>query len=365
MQASAWKFFRELLETPGPSGYEGPVQAVFEKYVEPYADELRRFRHGSVAAIRNPQGSPRVIVTGHADEIGLIVHHIDDNGFLYVRPIGGIDLVTLPGARVDVHTASGVLPGVIGRKPTHLQESDERRKVGKIKTAYVDIGAADKAAASECVRPGDTITFAPGVTRLGDKLVSSKATDNRTGVFCAAEALRLVSEARPEACVIALSTVCEEIGGEGALTSAYDLEPDVAIVIDVTFATDQPDVSGSDTSELSLGKGPVLARGPRLNETVVDLLGQAAEAAGIEVQYEVVHHRTGTDGDLFYRSRGGVPIAVIGVPCRYMHTPAEVVSVEDLDAIAQLVSRFAFDLREGQSFDPFGQAPGSGSGARR
>jgi len=353
VQKSSFRFLEELLSTPGPSGSEGAVQKVFESYVEPYCDEIVRSPHGSIAAIRNPGGSPRIIVTGHADEIGLIVHRVDENGFLSFRAIGGIDLVTLPGTIVDVRTRKGSTPGVIGRKPTHLQSADERRRVNKISSLYIDIGAKSKDEALKMVRPGDTATFRPGVLRLGKDLVSSKSLDNRTGVFCAAEALRLLASSKPKACVIALSTVCEEIGGEGAQTAAFDLEPDVAFVIDVTFGSDQPDVSTTDTSEVQLGSGPVLARGPRLNDTVVELLEKAAKKTKVEVQYDVIANRTGTDGDLIYKARGGVPIGLVSIPCRYMHTPSEVVSLSDLVATSKLLAAVVKETGSGLDLDPF------------
>jgi endoglucanase len=353
VQPSAIEFLMKLLETPGPAGSEGAVQEVFLKYTKPHAHEITRSPHGSVAAIRNPKGKPRVIVTGHADEIGLIVHHIDDRGFLYVRGIGGVDLVTLPACVVEVHTGKGVVHGVVGRKPIHLQESDERSKVGKMSSVYVDIGAASKRDAERRVRPGDPITYRRGVLRLGKDLVSSKSLDNRAGLFCAGESFRLLARSAPSACVIALSTVGEEIGGDGAFTASFDLAPDVAVAIDVSFASDQPDVSTKETSEVKLGRGPTICRGPRLNASLVRLFEKAARKARVRLQYEVLENRTGTDGDAIYRVRGGVPMAVVGVPCRYMHSPAEIVSLSDLDGAARMIAAFVKALSPRTSFAPF------------
>jgi endoglucanase len=331
------------------------VQDVFVRHLERHADEIRFLSHGSVAAIRNPKGSPRVIVTGHADEIGLAVHHVDDRGFLYVRPLGGFDHMTSVGLAVDVNTARGAIPGVMGRKPIHLLEPDERTKLGKIQNVFVDIGAGSKKEALSKVAIGDSITYRPGLTRLGSDLVSSKSLDNRAGVFSAGEALRRLGRTNPKACVIALSTVGEEIGGDGAFTAAHALEPDVAVAIDVTFATDQPDVSANETSEVKLGEGPGIARGPRLNPAVVTLLEAAAKKKRIPYQVELLHGRTGTDGDPIYRSRSGVPLGIVGVPCRYMHSPVEVVSLRDLDRIADLLAAFCMSLGPGTSFAPFAQ----------
>ena len=353
MQASSLQFLTRLVETPGPVGHEGPVQEVFRDYVTPHADEVFELGHGSVAAIRNPKGSPRVIVTGHADEIGLIVHHIDSKGFLFVRGLGGVDPATLVASRFDVHTASGVIPAVAGRKPIHLQENEERTKVSKLSQLYLDIGARSKKEAERKVRPGDPITYATGVTRLGKDLISSKSLDNRAGVFCAAETLRRLGRAKPGACVIALSTVGEEIGGDGAGTSAFELEPDVAIAIDVTFASDQPDISLTDACEITLGGGPTLGRGPRLNQTLLQRLERTAKRAKISVQYDVIQGRTGTDGDPIYRSRRGVPLAVVGLPSRYMHSPVEVVSLSDLDNASKLLSAFVRELTPRARFAPF------------
>ncbi len=353
MDKSSFEFLRGLLETPGPSGSEGPVQELFQDYVKPYADEISRMPHGSVAAVRNPGGAPRLVVVGHADEVGLVIHHIDDNGFLYVRTIGGLDPLTLVGATMEVHTATGMICGVIGRKPIHLQRGDDKYKLEKIADVYIDIGARSKKEAERRVRTGDPVTFRRGVVRLGKEFVSSKAMDNRTGVFAAAETLRRLGRAKPKACVIALSSVVEEIGADGALTAAYGLRPDVAIAVDVSFAVDQPDVTDREACDIQLAKGPSLLRGPMLNEAVVRLLEGAAKKAKIPVQYETIGGRTGTDGDMFYRARRGIPIGVVGVPCRYMHTPVEVVALRDLDSISKLLSVFARDLTPATSLAPF------------
>ncbi len=352
MQKATLEFLRRLVEAPGPVGAEGAVQEVFRDHVEPVADQIVELAHGSVAAVRNPAGSPRVIVTGHADEIGLIVHHVNDAGYVYVRALGGIDVGVVLGQVVEIHTKKGLVHGVVGRKPVHLQA--ERGKVPKIEEIYVDIGAASRSEAEKRVRAGDPITFRRGLTQLSRDRVSSKAMDNRTGVFCAAEALRRLGSRDPKACVIALSTVGEEIGGDGAATAAFELEPDVAIAIDVTFATDQPDVDAKESSSIALGKGPAVARGPRLNESVVALLERAAGKKKIPLQYEILEGRTGTDGDPIYRSRGGVPLGIVSVPSRYMHSPVEVVSLKDLEQIADLLATFAKGLRPDTPFDPFG-----------
>ncbi|MBU1701336.1 MAG: M42 family metallopeptidase [Candidatus Eisenbacteria bacterium] len=353
MQASSLSFLEKLLESPGPSGSEGPVQSVFEAYVRPYADEIIHSPHGSVAAIRNPKGKPRVILTGHADEIGLIVHHIDKDGFLFFRTIGGIDPVTLPATRVEVHTQKGMILGVIGRRPMHLLQGDERNKVGKIQDLYIDIGASTKSEAEKLVRAGDPVTFRRGLLKLGKQRVTSKALDNRAGVFCAAEAFRLLGRTQPKACVIALSTVGEEIGGDGAFTASFELKPDLAIAVDVTFAIDQPDVTEKDTTNIHLGRGPVIQRGPRINSSISRLLEKAAAQGRIKLQFEVEGGRTGTDGDEIYKTRGGVPLGVVTVPCRYMHTPGEIVSLDDLEAISKLLAAFVKGLGPRTSLSPF------------
>ena len=353
MQRGPLDFLTRLLETPGPVGHEGAVQKVFEAYLDPYVDEFLTLPHGSVAGVRNPKGSPRIVVTGHADEVGLAVHRVDKEGFVFVRRLGGADVQTLPGSVMDVHTKGGVIPGVIGQKPIHLQDPEDRSKVTKIQDLYLDIGASTKAEAERRVRIGDPITYKRNIVHLSKDRVASNAMDNRTGVFCAAEAVRRLGKAKPDACVIALSTVGEEIGGDGAFTAAFELEPDVAIAIDVTFGSDQPDVSTKDTCEIHLGKGPAISRGPRLNENVIALLADVAKREKIPLQYELIEGSTGTDGDLFYRSRSGVPIGVVGVPCRYMHTPTEVVSLADLDAISRLLAAFVKRTTRRTRFDPF------------
>ncbi|TLN20447.1 M42 family metallopeptidase, partial [bacterium] len=297
---------------------------------------------------------PKVMLAGHADEVGLMVKYIDDTGFLFFCPIGGIDAHLLPGKRVNIHGAGGVVKGVIGRKPIHLLEAEERTKVAKIKDLAIDIGAETKEAAEKVVAVGDAVTFADGVEHLlGDK-VMGRGFDDKAGSLVVAEALRRIAKEKKKlACsVYGVSTVQEELGLRGATTSAFGIDPEVGICIDVTFATDHPGSDKKSSGDIRLGRGPVISRGANINPRLFELAVETAKKHKIPYQIDGAPRATGTDANVMQLNRSGVATVLISVPLRYMHTSAEVISLSDAENTAELVARLALAVNPKISFKP-------------
>lgn len=341
MRKESLKFLEKLLDAPSPSGYEQPAQRVFREYVAPFCDELTTDVMGNVFARISGKGKdlPRVMVVGHTDEIGLQVKYIDDKGFLYFASVGGVDAHLTPGKRVAIHTASGPLAGVIGKKPIHLMDAKDRETVVKLEAQYIDIGAKDKKEAQKLVRVGDAVTFESVFTRLQGDRVASRGFDDKAGCFVVAEVLRLVAASGKKLAVdlYGVSSVQEEIGLRGGTTSSYTVNPDVGICVEVDFATDQPDVEKKHNGEVGLGKGPILTRGANINPHLLELLSSTAGKEKIAVQYTANPRATGTDANVMQISRGGVATALVKVPLRYMHTPVETISLADLENAAKLI----------------------------
>ncbi len=337
---SALAFLRRLVETPSPSGFEGPNAAHFREYVAPFADEVRTDALGNTLAVVNPEGAPRVMLAGHIDEIGFIVHYISDEGYCYFQTIGGHDNVVLVGQRVEVHTANRPLPGVIGKKPIHLLDADERDKKVEMHDLWVDLGATGGRAEVEAagVRVGDPITYTYGMTNLLGDRVTARALDNRIGAWVVAEALRRVKERQPRAAVFAVATVQEEIGLRGARTASFGIDPQIGIAVDVTFATDFPSMDKRKVSELKLGGGAGILRGANANRKLADRLVAVAERERIAHQLQAAPGGTGTDANAMQISRAGMITGLVEVPLRYMHTPCEVISLSDADAAAELLA---------------------------
>lgn len=343
---------RELITAPGPSGYEQRAADVFRQACASFAHEIIRDKLGStVARVRGRGDGPTLAVIGHIDEIGLIIRHIDDKGFLWFGGVGGWDPAVLIGQRVEVLTREGRVPGVVGRAPIHLLRDEDRKKTPELKNLHIDIGARDEEEAARRVRVGDVAVIAGDPVEVGEGRLVSRSLDNRLGCFVAHEAARLVAEAEPAAAdVCAVAVVQEEITFAGASTTAFALQPDVAIVVDVTFGTDVP---GADEKELGrhrLGSGPVIARGATLDPQVFDLLYDTATAEGIPFTIEASGRRTGTDLDAVHASRAGVPSGLVSIPLRYMHSPVEMVELEDVANAARLIAAFARRLDSDMDF---------------
>ncbi len=342
-----------LLTAPGPSGHESRPAQVWREYCSRFAQEVGGDRVGSsYARVPGTANGPTVAVVGHIDEIGLHVSHIEDDGYLRFGQVGGWDPGVLIGQRVKLRTRDGDVVGVIGRKPIHLLKDEDRRKVPELKELHIDVGAKDGEEAGSLVRIGDVAVIDAEPLDFRHDRVVSRSLDNRIGCYVAAEAARLVAQdGGAPGDVLALAVTQEETTFAGARTSAFAHEPDVAIVVDLTFATDQPGIELGPITKHPLDSGPVIARGTSLHPLVSELLYEAGEAEGIAFTVESLGKGTGTDADAIHLSRAGVPTGLVSVPCRYMHSPVEMVSVADADAAAQLIAAFARRLEPGVSFE--------------
>jgi putative aminopeptidase FrvX len=353
MEAAAKKFLQQVLETPSPSGYEEPVQRIVREYAGGFADEVSTDLHGNVIACCNPGAKLRVMFAGHCDQIGLLVTFINEQGFLYTNPIGGWDPQQLIGQRMTIHTAHGPVPAVIARKPIHVLDEEERKQVVKLKDMWLDIGARSQEEAAKLVRVGDPVTLELGYQEMRNNLANSPGMDNKTGLWvCMEAARRAAKQKKLKVAVYAVSTVQEEIGLRGAHTSAFGVDPQVGIAVDVTHATDCPTMDKTQNGDLKLGGGPVVARGPNMNPIVVERLRKAADAADIVVQWEAIGRGTGTDANAIQLSRAGVAAGLISIPNRYMHSAVEMVSLEDLDRAADLLATFVSSLEADADFTP-------------
>lgn len=353
----SFSFLARLLDTPGPSGFEAEPARVWRQEAETFADRVDADVSGNSTAVINPGGNPRIMLAGHIDEIGVIITHIDDDGFIYIDGIGGWDSQVLVGQRIRFLCRSEQIVGVIGKKPIHLMKQEERDRVSKLTDLWVDVGASsNKHAAEMGIRVGDAGVIDGKLVRLGPKLIASRSIDNRIGAYVVLEALRIVSRSRESlaAEVAAVATTQEEIAhsGGGARTSAYTFDPHVALVVDVTFATDAPQIEKKLTGDHKLGSGPVLARGSANNPRLFERLAEIADSEGIPYTIQASPRYTSTDADAIYLSRTGVATAVVSVPNRYMHSPNEIVSLEDLDATARLLAAFILQLGPDSDFVP-------------
>jgi endoglucanase len=352
MQEASLAFLKNLLHTPSPSGFERPIQDVVRAWAEPFADEVRTDQHGNVIAVLHPEGHPRIMLAGHCDQIGLMVQHIDDKGFLYVQPIGGWDMQILLGQNLTVWTREGPLAGVVARRAPHLLTNEERNKVPQFTDVWVDIGARDRKQAESWVTHGDPVTFALGYRELRNGLALSPAMDDKVGVWTVMEALRLLKGQPLQAAVFCVSTVQEEVGLRGAMTSAYGIHPAVGIAVDVCHATDTPGNDKKQLGDTRLGDGPAVFRGPNINPRVFERLEATAQAHEVKIQVRGVPRATGTDANVMQISRDGVATGLVGIPNRYMHSPVEVVCLDDLERAARLLAEFCRSVTAAMDWTP-------------
>jgi putative aminopeptidase FrvX len=351
MRKESLEFLKELLAAPTPSGYESPGQRIWCQYARQVADEVRTDAYGNAVAVLNPKADPRIMVDGHVDEIGLIVKHIDDKGFIYFQRIGGVDPALVRGKRVDIHTQRGLVRGVIGALAIHLQERDKDPKVPKMHEVFIDIGAKDAADTRKKVSVGDPVTFVDTVEMLNDHILVARGLDNRAGTWVAIEALRLARDARCKCAVFACSSVQEEIGLAGAAMTVFNVNPQAAIAVDVTHATDTPGIDVKQHGEVKLGKGPGLAIGRENHPVIVDRLRKVAKRKKIDVQIEAFSQSGGTDALAIYTKQGGVPCAVVSIPNRYMHSTVEMLDLRDLQRTADLLGAFLVDIKPKERFN--------------
>jgi putative aminopeptidase FrvX len=342
---------QKLLTTPGPSGYEGDAAAVWREAASAFAEVSADDLGSSVARVRGTADGPLLAIVGHIDEIGVHVSHIDDDGFLRFGSVGGWDPIILVGQRVTLVTRAGEIPGVIGKKPIHLMKDEDRKRVPELKDLHIDIGARDGDDARERVRIGDVAVIAGEPIELPNDRIVSRALDNRIGCYVALEAARIVAEAGgAPGDVAAVAAVQEEITFAGSRTTAFSLAPHLAVAVDVTFATDQPGVELGELTRHPLGSGPSLTRGSTIHPRVFELLHEAAEAEGMPFTVAAAGRGTGTDADAIHLSRAGIPTALVSVPLRYMHSPVELVQLDDVANAARLIAAFALRLAADTSF---------------
>ncbi len=345
------QFLLDLLAAKSPSGAESQAQAVYDQYVADSADEYKCDTMGNRIAILNSEASPSVMYSGHLDELGFIVTYIDDNGFLYFNTIGGHDRIIIPGRRVIIQTDNGPVKGVTGKRAVHLMNVKDREKVPQIHEMWIDIAAADKEEAESRVRVGDVATYSHEFDLIHGSVGAARAFDNKAGAYIVGETLRrLASDAKAlEAQVVSVGTVQEEIGVRGALVSAYGIHPDFAVAVDVGHATDHPDCDKRKYGSTKLGGGPIICRGPNINPIVFKKLIKAAEENSIPFQLEGDPLPTGTDARAIQIARSGVATGLISIPLRYMHTPSEMVDLEDVERCIQLLVAFSKGLKKGET----------------
>lgn len=360
MQKESREFLNKLLMTPSPSGFEQKIQSVVKKRMKSYADEISVDVHGNLIACLNPKGKVRVMLAGHCDQIGMMVTHIDNDGFIYVDQIGGIDPAVLPGTELEIHTREhGAVSAIIGHKPVHLLTQAERGKKIELSNVWVDIGAESGDEAKKIVSVGDPITYKPNIIELGKKQIAAPGCDDRVGVFVVMEALRHVKSALRKqgkknfpVALYAVSTVQEEIGLRGARTSCYGIDPLVGIAVDVTHATDNPGADAKRIGTVNLGDGPTIARGPNINPVLGDLLLSTAKKKRIKHQPVPAPRATGTDANAIQITRSGVAAGLISIPNRYMHTSVEVVDLRDLELAAKLIAETVLKITSRMTFIP-------------
>lgn len=355
MKKSTKKFLAELINSISPSGYEAPVAKIWKAEAETFAAKVWTDTHGNSHAIVNPGGSPRVMFAGHYDEIGFQVSYIDDKGYLWIQALGGWDPQIAQGQRVQIVGKKGIVRGVIGKVAIHLQDPEARKKVSEVKDLWVDIGAKDQADAEKMVDVGDPLVIASGFEEIAHGLAVGRAFDNRAGAFVVLEAARQLVAIHPHAEVHAVATAQEEIGLRGATTAAYGIDPDIGIAVDVTFATDHPNMGEAIKSEnlIGLGRGPVLTRGPNINPKLFELMVKVAKSEKIPYQINAESRGTGTDANAIQLNRAGVVTGLVGLPLRYMHSPCEVISLKDLENCSTLLAKTVAKITPRTNFVPF------------
>ncbi|MGA1238488.1 MAG: M42 family metallopeptidase [Limisphaerales bacterium] len=352
MRKASLEFLRELVNTPSPTGHETRGQRVWLNYAKKYADETFSDAYGNCVAVLNKGGSPRIMLAAHADEIALSVNYITDDGFIHVRRMGGVDPAITKAQRVIIHSRKGAVNGVVGNVAPHLTKTAKDRRLPEIQDLFLDIGVSSRKEAEKLIQIGDPITLNAEFELLRNDLAIGRALDNRVGTWAVAETLRLLADHRKDlkAEVCAVSNIMEETGCLGARQIAYELKPDVALVTDVTHATDVPTVSKALHGDIRIGAGPAITHGGPNHVEVVARLEKIADKKGIQLQHEAVSSTSGTDTDVIFWTRGGIPSALLSLPTRYMHSPVELVSLKDLVQIPELFAAFTHSLKSKDSF---------------
>jgi putative aminopeptidase FrvX len=344
-------FLQRFVDTPSPSGFERPAQQVWRDYVSGFADRVDSDVQGNSIGVVNEGGHPKIMLIGHCDEVGFMVRYVNDMGFVYFGSIGGVDANIVPAQRVVINSAKGRVKGVVGRTAIHMQEKEDEKKGLKMHEIWIDIGAANKRDALKRLSIGDPIVFDAGFEVISGKMAAARGFDDKMGAFAVAEALRLLSRKKKlKAAVYGVASVQEEISFAGARTSAFSLNPDVCIAVDVGNATDTPGTSKEKFGEITLGKGPMIHTGSSVSPGVAELLKRVAGKRKIAYQDSASPRWTGTDADVVFSTRGGVACGLVSIPNRYMHTPVEMIHLGDLERGFRLMAAFCEEVAPGTDF---------------
>jgi endoglucanase len=345
MKSDSQNLLFSLLSHASPSGAEGDLLDAVQSLLAPCADTIRRDTNGNLVATINPDAPRRIMLSAHADEVGLMVMHIDDRGFLYFAPVGSVDPVILPGRPVTVHSSSGPVHGVIGRKPIHHIEPEDRGKPLRATDLWIDIGASSADDARSAIAAGDYISLRVDAAPLRNGLVTGRGLDNRAGVATLVKTILALRGRRLNVSVVAVASVQEELGSRGARTAAFAAEPDAAIAIDVGHASDYPGGEPRRFGVCRLGGGPILYRGPNIHPGLGAMLEKTARGLRMPIQLLAEPRPTPTEADPMQISRCGVAATVVKIPIRHMHTPVEVIALSDVDDLSKLLSRFLLGLK--------------------
>lgn len=347
-------FLLDYLDTPSPTGFEWRGQKKWVDYTRRYADTVENDAYGTAwATLKGSAKNPKtVMLEAHADEIGFMVKMISKDGFLYLDRVGGSDVATARGRRIEILGDKGMVRGVIGNTAIHIRDRDDE-KAPKVHELYVDIGASnEKEVAAAGIRVGHAAVYAASVEFFGKDLVMGRALDNRVGGFIISQVLRRLAakKTRPASNVQFVNAVQEEIGGHGARMIAYRLYPDVAVCLDVTHATDTPGIDKAKHGDVKLGNGPSITHGTCNHPKVVERLMDAAKKSGVKIQHESSSRYSGTDTDEIFNVRQGVPSGLISLPLRYMHSVIEIASLKDVEKVIQVLVAFVENVKPTDDF---------------
>ena len=354
MRAESLDFLKAIVNVPSPSGFEEHAAEIYRNYTKPFADDVQTDVHGNVAAILNPKAEMKIMLAGHMDEIGFLIHYVGDDGLLYFSTIGGHDSVIPVGQRVWIHGKERV-PGIIGRKAIHLLKDEERKKKPEIEDLWIDIGCSNREEVEKLISLGDPVTYQYEFQMLQGDRASARGFDNKMGSFIVAEALRLLRQdggLNPKVGVYAVATVQEEIGLRGARTSSYWINAQSGLAVDVNHAIDYPSVSKTKYGQLDVGKGPSVMRGANANPNVFNMIKAACAKDKIPYQVDVTGGGTGTDGNAMQLNRAGMAVGIVGVALRYMHTPVEMLSLTDVENCAKLMAAYCRSVKPNTDFTP-------------
>lgn len=349
MEKERQDFLLDLLTTPSPSSMEMGIQKKWIDYVKPFAEDIITDNAGNAIGVLNKEAEVKILLAGHCDEIGLVINRIDDQGYLHFDKMGGINPKAAIGMKVTVLGYNQTITGVIG---VNAQHHGGIKGDFDLEDLFIDCGAKSKDEMEKIVQIGDLVVYKREPEILMDRYISGRGLDNRTGAFIVAEVLRRLAKKNLNVGVYAASTVNEETNMGGAYFAAAGIEPTMAIACDVTFATDYPGVNKNKYGDIRLEGGPVLAKGAPINIKMNRLLEKAANDLNMTVQYELTPRSTGTDADRMRLTGRGVPVSLVSLPLRYMHSPVETASIQDIDEEIDLLVKMIESLTGEESLNP-------------